>query len=171
MTAIRGGLRVRFIKEALYNTINEELGGLGWFDADRQHLPINFIDEAMDRDETIPWNTLVLSPEDATEWPTGLGESSAIESMVYYLEFYAENNSVALEMIFDLKDILLGRIGNRTYPRVEVFDYRQATPPSVGFVQIEDVLVDRGLQFDRPWQKHLHVIRFDVVDMVGEPIA
>lgn len=169
MTSLVGGLRVRMIRESLYQMVRDSLDELGWFNPNRKHEPVSFPSEPADRDEQITLNTLSLSVEDASDVPTGLGESDVEERVLYYIDFYAENDAIGLEMAHDIRDILAGRHTgtSRTSSNLEVYDFREATPPVVGVVHIENVEVDRAHTFPKPWLKNWYQIGFDVVDVYG----
>lgn len=169
MTTLRGGIRTRMINESIYRMVKDGLADLGWFDADRQHAPISFITEPVDRNEPITLNTLNISPEDTDDMETGLGESSVQERCTYYIDFYGESNAIGLELIHDIRDILGGRMPliGRTHPQCTVYDFRAATPVEVGYVEFEDIIVDRSRTFPKPWLKNWFMVRFDVVDTYG----
>jgi len=44
-----GGFRARLIKDNLYNTINDGLAALGWFDSGRAHKAVEFVPEPIDQ--------------------------------------------------------------------------------------------------------------------------
>jgi hypothetical protein len=169
MTTLVGGLRVRMIRESLYQMLHDSLDQLGWFNTNRKHAPINFPSDPADRDEQIPLNTLSVSVEDMTDRETGLGELEVEEEVTYYVDFYAENDAIGLEMIHDIRDILAGRhlAAGRSRPQFDVYDYRQATPPVVGVAQIEDIFTDKARDFPKPWLKHWHACHFKVIDTYG----
>lgn len=173
MTALTGGIRTRSINESIYRMVKDGLTDLGWFNPAREHAPIHFITEPMDRDEAIPLNTLNISPEDTDDFETGLGESSVEERATYYIDFYGENNALAIEMIHDVRDIIGGRLPaiGRTHPICQVYDYRETPPANVGYVSFEDIVVDRSRSFPKPWLKHWFMVRFDVIDTYGGPDA
>lgn len=166
---IRGGLRQRLIKDSLYNMVNDSLDNLGWYDPGRSHRPINFIARTVPPEEEIPLNTVVLSPGDLSEEEWEMGSMLAEHSWIFYVDIYAESDAIGSHFIGDIRDIMAGRHedAGRTRPNFPVYDYRQATPPVEFYCDIEDVAIDRAVDFPRPWQKHWYVCRFLVVDYYG----
>ncbi len=164
-----GGLRGRLIRESIYQAVNTALDDLGWFDAGRKHTPIQFIPTGVDDNENIDKNVLVLADWDLADFPEEMGSDLAEHRTTYYLDFYAEDDAIGLHMGQDLRDIMAGRITaiGRNAPRVDVYDWTMATPSVIFTVQIEDILIDRPEVFERPWQRFLRSVRFDVVDYYG----
>lgn len=167
--ALTGGLRQRFIRDSLYNMLHDSLDALGWFDAGRNNAAINMIARAVPEDEEIPINTLALSPGDldAEDWE--MGSNLAEHTWIFYVDFYGENDSVATHMIGDVRDILAGRMpdAGRVRPHVPVYDYRDATPSVQFYCEIDEIIIDRAVDFPRPWQKHWWVCRFMITDYYG----
>ena len=164
--AIVGGLRQRLNFDSTKNEIERALTALGWFDGGRGHLPIQFVTEPVDDRTEVPLNTLVLAAENLSEFEFELGSLYSEHSRTFYCDFYAENQSVGEHFVFDLKDILQGRMPSvsRDGPVIEVFDYTQATPPVIHVLQIENVFVDRAHRFSYPWEKYWWSIVFTGVD-------
>lgn len=170
MTTIVGGLRARLVYDSTKNEIERALGQIGWFDAGRQHLPINFLALPVDDSEEIQLNTLVLVAGNAVN-PEGLelGSDYSAHKRVYYLDFYAENQSIGEHLIFDCKAILEGRMPSisRGAPIVQIYDYTQATPPVIATVEIDNVETDKGHVFNYPYQKFWYSCMFEIVDAYG----
>lgn len=167
---IVGGLRIRLLYDSLYNEIERALTALGWFDSGRRHLPINFIDEPIDESEEVSFNTLVLYAEDGDSLQEEMGSALAEHRRTFYLDFYAENTAVGEHMIFDLQAMLEGRMPSisRDTNYFTVYDYRQATPPAIATAEIgEDVIVDRAVVYNYPWQKNWFSCQFTVSDFYG----
>lgn len=172
-TIIVGGLRARLIKDSLYHCVHDSLAALGWFDPGRRHTPLTFTGTTIDRNVSIPFNTLALSDESLHESEEELGSQFALHRTVYYCDFYAENAEIAKHVINDVRDILGGRMSTigRDDPHVDVYDYSQATPPHIFSVQIENLVVDRAHDFPKPWLVHWYALRFDVLDYYGNEIT
>lgn len=171
MTTIVGGLRARLIKDSIYNCINDALEALGWFDAGRQHAPINFTAIVTPNDTEIPLNTLALADESMHNSDLELGSNFVETRWLYYVDFYAENDIIGKDLINDVRDILGGRMSTigRGDASVHVYDYRyHSTPPILFTVAIEDLFVDRAHDFPKVWQKHWYACRFNVVDAYGD---
>lgn len=145
------------------------IDALGWFDAGRNHLPLQFLPTSVDDRDAVTLNTATLSDWDANEEYDELGSLMSDFRTTYYVDFYPENDAIAIHFAQDIKDILGGRISaiGRERPDLEVFDYSQATPTSLFFVQLENPVIDRPTVFERPWMRYMRSIRFDVVDTYG----
>lgn len=169
MTIVAGGLRARLIHDSLYQMLLAALTDLDWFDSGRQHAAINFIARPVANDEEIPLNTVALVDEDQRAIDEELGSVLAEHRWTYYVDFYAEDDVIGKHLIYDVRDILSGRMPSigRGDPSLEVLDYRQATPSELFTVEIEDVIVDRAHDFPKPWQRHWYAARFSVVDHYG----
>lgn len=166
MTTIVGGLRARLIRDSAYAWIREGLEALGWDDAGRRHLPIVWREGDVDFDEKIEFNTISLSQTDVIDEDAELGSSLTNDTWTFYVDFFAENDSVGTHFIHDVRDILRGKMPaiGRGRPTFDVYDYSLATPVIIAVCDVERVTVDRANNFPRPWQKHWYVCRFDVVD-------
>lgn len=170
MATIVGGLRARLIKDSIFNCINDSLDALGWFDPGRQHAPINFTANVTPNDVEIPLNTLALADESMHNTDLELGSNFVESRWLFYVDFYAENDTLGKDLINDVRDILGGRMSTigRRDASVHVYDYRQATPAQIFTVAIEDLFVDRAHDFPKVYQKHWYACRFNVVDAYGD---
>jgi hypothetical protein len=170
MTTYVGGFRARLVLDNLYNMLYSSLDELGWFDSAREHKPINFTPDPVDEEATeVPINTLALSDEDLDSEDEEMGSNYASHSWTFYVDFYAENRSLGVHLINDVKAILEGRMPSisRTYPVLEIVDLSQTPAVSIGTCEIEDVVVDKGRGFPNGWQKYWYTCRFTVVDFYG----
>lgn len=166
---IQGGLRQRLIKDSLFNMLKDSLTALDWFDVGRSHKPINMIARSVPNDEEIPLNTIALSSGDLEEEAWEVGSLLSEHTWMFYVDVYGESEAIGSHLIGDVRDIMAGRHADagRTRPNFPVYDYRQATPPIEFYCDIEEILIDRALDFPRAWQKHWYVCRFLVVDYYG----
>lgn len=168
---IVGGLRSRLIFDSVYNMINDSLTSLNWFAGGREHLPITFLSEPIDDEDEVALNTLVLTAEDTGTFDIELGSNYAEHNRSYYVDFYAESHSLGEHVIYDVRDIIQGRMPSisRTHPSATVYDYRtQPTPPQIATVHFDFVTVDRATKFVKPWEKHWWSCAFLVVDSYGD---
>lgn len=170
MATIVGGLRARLIRDSLFHMLHDSLSSLGWFSANRRHQPLIFTGTDIDRLTEVPLNTLVLSDDNLTEVDFELGSNGVESTWTYYVDFYAEDDSVGKHLIHDVRDILGGRMSTigRTHPVCPVYDYRQATPSLIFYVDLERIVVDRAHDFPKMWQKHWYACRFDVIDAYAD---
>lgn len=163
---IVGGLRARLIKDSFFYMLEGRLTALGWFDSGRQHLPVNMLAMPRNWDQPIEFNTLAVSAEDVNDTESEMGSNLAEDRWTVYVDFFAEDDSVGADLANDVRDILRGKMPSIGASRavLDVYDYRQATPPVIAYVDIENVLLDRARNFPRPWQQHWYAIRCDLVD-------
>lgn len=169
MTEITGGLRARLIRDSIYHVLFDGLADLGWFDSGRQHRAISFPGTVVDQHTEIPMNTLALVDEDQSEVEGEMGSNLGDFRWTYYVDFYAEDDVIGKHLIYDVRDILAGRMVGvgRTDSSVAVLDYTLATPTQVFVVQLEDIIVDRAHDFPKPWQRNWYACRFTVLDSYG----
>lgn len=172
MVAVVGGLRARFVKDSCYHMINGALTQLGWFNTSAYHSPITFVATQQDTTTEIPYNTLALADEGLSTQPGEIGSNFADHTWPFYLDFFAENDTVGLHMIRDMKDVLEGRMPSigRTTSTLDVLDWTKATPPMLFFVDIESVRVDRAHGFAEPYLRHWYSCMFDIVDHYGDEL-
>lgn len=161
-----GGLRARLVKQSAYEMLYEALDDLHWFDAGRNHEPINFVNEDMANELEVPLNTLSLADGDIDSQNIEMGSNLAEHTWAYYVDFFGESDQLSIHMAYDIKDILEGRMSSigRTGPMFTVYDYTQATPPELFKCEIQGVSMDRALNYSKPWQKYWRSISFVVVD-------
>ncbi len=165
-----GGLRAQLIRESVYQELWRALSELGWFDSGRRHKPITFPGVTETNENEIPLNRIALVDEDVFEFEYELGNTAIEAHWTFWVDFYAENESLGKHVIYDVKDILGGRMStiDRAKPRIPVYDWTLATPQEIFAVQIEDIVVDRAKDFPKPYQKHWYACRFTVVDAYGD---
>lgn len=167
-----GGVRSRLIRESLLEMIRDALDQLGWLDDDNTlvspEYPVVVADDSLDWEDEIALNTLSLSDEDVFLSEMELGSNLAEERWVFVLDFYAENKSVGLHMVNDLKTILDGRMPDvgRGEPNFMVKDYVN-DGEDLFRVHIEEVEVDRNRGWSKPWQRNWYYVTFVVVDAYG----
>lgn len=168
--AVVGGLRSRLIKDNFHLMIREALGLLGWFDPGRQHLPINMVADSVPEGEEIPFNTLVVSAEDADDAAVEMGSNFTEDSRLYWIDFYAENDVVGEHLIFDVRDILRGKIGSigRSAPVLRVLDLTTADRDLLFHCELEDIGVARAHNFPERWRRHWYSARCVIVDAYGD---
>lgn len=168
--AIVGGLRARLIRESIFNAVYDALDSLDWFDAGRQHTQISFRSEPIDINQQIPINTIVLTDEDIIDFDQEMGSILAEHRWTMYIDFYAENQALGLQVVRDIRDIISGRFPStgQTSPHIQVYDYRTSTPSPLFTVEIEDAIVDRARDFPEPWRRFWYAVRFTVVDVYAD---
>ena len=171
MTIYVGGLRTRLIRDSLVSMVTDSLSALGWFDEGRQHAPINVVATGIDPDEEkVPFNTLAFADDDIISDDDELGSLFAEHRWDWFIDFYAEDSSVGLHLIEDVRAILEGRMQsiNRDDPSFRVYDYSQNGAPYLFTVGIEDVSRHKAHGFPKAWQKYWYSLNFTVVDHYGD---
>jgi hypothetical protein len=168
-TSIVGGIRSRLIFDSLYNTINNGLTALGWFESGRRYAPVTFLAEEQETSTEIPLNTLALSDENVSSMDIELGSVLADMTRYYYVDFFAESDVLGKQLIGDVRDLLEGRMPDLGPPGpvINVYDYRQATPPIVFACQVLNVRVDRAHSWTQPWLRHWYSCQLTLIDTYG----
>lgn len=164
-----GGRRARLNHMAMYEVIKDGLTELGWMDDDREHMSVTVTTEQVDRDETVEPNIVVVAPEDVDEMDMELGSNLAEHRWIYYIDIYAEKDSLGLHLATDIRDLLKGRFSSsvsRRGPNITVYDrsVSSATPIELWNVELENVTMDRSRFYEQPHEKHWWVIQFTLVD-------
>ncbi len=166
---IVGGLRARLVRESLYNTVYNALDGIGWFDAGRQHQPVSFVSAPVDDEAEIKFNTIAIADADIDSVEAEIGSLLSEHRWTFYIDVYAENNALGMQLAHDIKDILEGRMPSigRSDPSFVAYDYRGATPVMFTTCQIENVMVDRAQGFPQPWRRWWYSVALTVIDTYG----
>lgn len=163
MTVV-GGLRTRFVYDSVFNALYAGMSSLGWFDAGRNHLPVEFVSEPIAADEEVQLNTMSMGEGPMFDRERELGSNMSSAEYAFYIDIYAESGPVGRALANDMRDLIMGRHGGRTGPTFTIYDYRTATPSEIAWVAVERVNVYREDMPTRPWQKFWYTVRFDVID-------
>ncbi len=169
MTVYAGGLRSRLIRDSLINMVTDSLAALGWFDGNRQHTKLTVVATAVPEEEDVPYNTLAFSDDDISSYDEEMGSNYSEHRWNWFIDFFAEDNSIGLHVIQDIKAILEGRFSSigRTGSILKVYDYTLATPSHIFTCEIEGVATHRAHGFPRAYQRYWHSCSFDVLDFYG----
>lgn len=169
MTVYSGGLRLRLIRESLYQMIHDALDDLHWFDSGRQHRPVTFLPGLVPDYDKVEANTAALADLDMVESDIEMGSLLAEHNWRIYVDFFGENDAVGTHFIHDVRAIVGGRMPEvgRSDPSFVVYDYTMATPAELFTCEIEGIMVDRPTTFERQFQRHWFTCRFDVLDFYG----
>jgi len=151
------GLRDRFVYESIWEHINAELTAKDWFALDDTHTPITVTYSFPDDEEPVEYNTLALT--------TGMQDSEYVEmgsldyekNVIYYIDFYAESDSLGMHLIGDLEHFL------KKTPAMDVYDYENAKAV-IASAQVGGVFTRRPVRVTQPWQKHWYTLSFDIED-------
>ena len=105
----------------------------GWFDDGRRHQPLRLVAKPARWDETVAVNTMAMEVETVDMHDLELGSGLTQDEIAIVFDFYAENDSVGMDVTNDLRDLLRGRLD--VGPQRAVFDlqdYRELRLPSSG---------------------------------------
>lgn len=173
---IEGGKRDRMIIESFYWMLRNSLTSLGWFEAGRQHLPINMIPVPVSSRDEIPYNTLVVNWEDIDGTDAELG-SNALELVhTAFVDFYAEppppdgNGGEALgkHLIGDVRSIIIGEMPSigRSWPTLDVLDYSLATPTYLFTVEFDThrTRTSKVHHANQPWERWWYTCVVEVIE-------
>lgn len=166
MAVLVGGLRARMIRDSFRKMIRDALTDLGWFVDTPARLPIKWIDRPARWDEPLELNSLSVTMEDVADDPAELGSLLTEDRWTFTIDFWAERDSLGLQMINDVRDILRGKIASSGSHRMSfpVYDLRVNDTDSIFYCEIENVGIDRARNFPNPWQQNWFVAICDVVD-------
>lgn len=169
-----GGLRARLIKMAIQGVVEDGLRDLGWFDptihddppGTRRHRPVTFYTKPNKWDEPITLNAVIVAGQDVDGTDGEIGSNLSDDRWFFYVDVYAESDSVAEHIVHDARDILRGKMPSigRTGAYVDVFDPREATPPFLFRLPVVELAVDRARLSEHPWQAHWYSLSFEVED-------
>lgn len=161
-----GGKRQRLIKDNVTTTIRTVLDDLGYFQSSRPYSAIQVITESIPNSDEIKPNVVAVSAEDIMGLEQELGSGLEENRWTYFLDIYAEKDSLGLSLAGDIRDALRGKMSSigRTRPHVEILDYSTATPTRLFFVQVENVDFTKVREWNSPIKKVWYVVRFEIVD-------
>lgn len=161
-----GGLRVRLVLDSLYHTINGALGALGWYDPHRNHQPLRFLAKPLRWDQPVQPNLVGLQIETMELTEIELGSGLTDSEIAVRFDCYTENDSVGAHLTNDIRDLLRGRhtVGPQ-HPVFDLYDYRQATPPLLGYAVVDEARIERSAALVQPAAfRHWYQIRCFVHD-------
>lgn len=163
---IDGGLRRRLLSESVRVTILASLDRMGWFDAGRQHDPLNFAAKPNDWDEQVVPNTFSITLEDTHEDPSELGDVAVDDTITFFFDFYADSDALGRHVAWDVHAIVMGlaTAAGRNAPVFDVYNLLAPTPSIFTQVDVEHCVVDQVDGDRRPWQAHWWFVRFDLLD-------
>lgn len=143
MTVI-GGLRARLLQDSLRLVLDNGLADLGWFNPNRTHKPLRFLPEPQDWDHPIAFNSMVVSTRSRSTEEIEVGSHFNQDTARVTVDIYAENDSLALDLANDIRDLIRGRLPlgliNGTF---SILDLRMATPTALGYARIGEVRMTR----------------------------
>jgi hypothetical protein len=171
MTEIVGGLRKRLVRDSLHSMIEESMTALGWFDPGRRHETIRLLGRPLRWDEPVVPNLLAITIPDESQEESEMGNTShTVSELNARIELYAQSESLGVELSSDLMGVLNGQIPSigRERASFALYDFRDATPPVIGYVKIDDVERFRdSSRFDRVWMRGWFIIAAKLTDFYG----
>lgn len=166
---ITGGLRARLIRDSFEAMVEAALRARGWFDAGRRHEPVTIMSAPADWNEPVTVNAIAISASDVNDESAEMGSNYTQDTWTYYVDIYAESESLGMDVAHDVRDILRGKLPSvgRGLQSFDVYDYTLATPVVIFQCEIENVIVDRARGTLQPWERFWFPVRCEVVDCYG----
>lgn len=170
MSELVGGYRAACIRESLFLMLRAGLTDLNWFNPSNPHSPIALESRPRNQNEPIQINTAALGDGNDDERDTELGSTLTEQTWLMWVDFFAENDSLGLHFIKDVRDVLRGRFTTTITtpghqgPLLAVYDFRQPTPPIAFHCEIENVATDKAHGFLKPWLEHWYSCTFTLTD-------
>lgn len=163
---IVGGLRMRLLHDSLHALVVEGLTELGWLDPDRSHGPIRVLTQPTRWDTPIQPNIVAIDHESVTSTEFEVGSLLTEDTVISYVEIYAESDSLGMDLSNDVRDVLRGRLTMATiYGTFPIYDYRHATPPIVGHATVNAVNSLRNAAIsEENWVRHWFRVRAEILD-------
>lgn len=163
------GMRDRLLKDSFFALVQQGLGTLGWFDAGRQHRPVNLVDKPAHWDVPVAPNTVAVDFTGSTVEAWEVGSFLTSDLHIGYVEIYAENDSLGTHIANDMRDWLRGRLHPKPGVNFPIFDYRQgSTPPVIGHMDIDGVSAVRNVVVsEEVWMRHWFRVRCEIRDTYG----
>lgn len=164
--------------EGFKSLIVESLEDLGWFEPTiydegatpgwRQHHPLTVADEPVDWDTPIEPNMIAFSIDNSSDEQFEMGSRLTEDRHILYVDVYAEDDEIGYHLAHDVKDICRGKYFTIGADRTgfDLLNLDEATPSVLGFIDIEDVVVDRPRNFPQAWLRHWFTLKVIVNDYV-----
>ena len=159
MSEVRGGKKRRYIKDNLYFEIQKGLEFFGWFDLDSSRT-LQIIPAALDPDEEIIPNVVSISAEDFSDENIELGSELAESSWDIYIDVYAENEDIGIEITFDIVDTLRGKVPEigRTSRVLDVYNPEVDADEYLFSCDITHIEVGRSRETSKPHLRYYWII-------------
>lgn len=161
-----GGLRLRLIADNFENMLRTSLDDLGWFDSGRKHKDVVLISKPLNPDEEIKPNMIGISAEDRYGIGWELGSEFEETTWEFYIDIFAESNSVGVHLAGDVLDICKGKLSSigRDRPNLEVLDLTMATPTTLFYCNFDTIEMARQRVWNKPHQQFWWTVLVEVVD-------
>lgn len=155
---VTGGLRNRFVRESIFEHVNDELTVLGWFTMDPVHQPLLVVYAFPEEEDPVEVNTLSMTTGSSSVDYTEMGSLDFARYGVYFFDFFAEDDGIGMHLIGDLEDFF-----KRT-PTLEVYDYENAKAVLNTVELTADVDVRKPTRITQPWQKFWYTLSIGIED-------
>lgn len=163
MTVV-GGLRLRLLHDSVHDHLESALTALDWFDPSRSHVPIRLLAKPLRWDVPIEPNMITISFDEARAEEVEVGSDLTTGTLTAYIDIYAESDSLGVDISNDIRDLFRGRLV-ATHPTVGIYDYRQATPPIIGYATVASVISLRNDAISQElWMRHWFRVRCELED-------
>jgi hypothetical protein len=164
-----GGVRNRLIRDNFRRMIEEALTELGWFDDNRNHLPLTIKSGPFNTSEEILPNVVGISVEDILSEELELGSILEETRHFAYVDIFAEDDPIGTQLAGDIFDIVRGKFSSLRESgiadgRLHVYDLSQATPSVIFYCSFEDFEINRNRDWDLKFNKFWWIIAVDIVD-------
>lgn len=166
MTTPVGGQRLRLIKQNFKIMVEDSLRALGYMDDSWPLAPVTVTGQPFDPLVEIVPNKVHVSGDDIIGIEIELGSDLQENRWTFYVDIFAEKESVGISLAGDVRDILRGKMSTigRNISDLNVLDYRQATPTHLFYVDIEDVDLQRVRQWKTPVNRNWWVVACVLID-------
>ena len=166
MTEYIGGLRLRLIKDSFYYMLKDSLTELGWFDSRHTQKPVTLIPEQVNTQIEIKPNVIGVASENLDGREMEMGSNLAENTWEMYIDILAEDEAIGVHLSGDIFDILRGKISaiSRTRQSFEVKDLYPNQDTTIFTCQLENIVLNRVRDWERPYNKYWWVIGCEIID-------
>jgi hypothetical protein len=164
-----GGVRGRLVRDSFRKMIEDSLSELGWFDANRNHLPVTVKSGPFNTSEEILPNVVGVSIEDVMTQELELGSLLEETRHFAYVDIFAQDDPIGMQLSGDIFDIIRGKFSALSASgiadgRLRVYDLSQATPSIIFYCDLEDVEINRNRNWELKFNKFWWIIAVEIVD-------
>lgn len=136
-----GGKRIRLIEENFRHLVKKGVKDLGLMESAAVKPAITFQTEMPDTSKAVQPNTIAVTAEDIDTYDHEIGDGIIRHEFNMYVDIFAANRSIGLELVGDIVSILRGRNEaiNRIAPILPVYDLSQQGSPEIFSCDIEEI--------------------------------
>jgi hypothetical protein len=164
-----GGVRNRLVRDNFRRMIEEALSELGWFNLNRNHLPVTVKSGPFDTSEEILPNVVGVSIEDIQSEELELGSNLEETRHFAYVDIFAEDDPIGTQLSGDIFDIIRGKFSSLRDSgiadgRLNVLDLSDATPSTIFYCNLEFPEINRNRNWNQKYNKFWWIIAVEIVD-------